>query len=94
VENIRRILSDQLASRRKRKGWTQFDLAAAIGRKPASVRGYEQMKRWPGPVEFEALAAALDCTPADLLGDQKVEPETALKVLQGLVESARKQGSS
>lgn len=57
-----------IRSFRKAKGWTQEQLAKAIGVKRSVVSKYESGSVSPSAATIERIAQALDTTPADLMG--------------------------
>jgi transcriptional regulator with XRE-family HTH domain len=81
---LRAILAENISSLRKKRGWTQHDLAAAVGLSAEAIRGYEQKRKWPDPEIIEAIAGALDTDPTALFGassSQFTEQETAEALL-------------
>lgn len=96
LANLRRTFAERLVQLRKRKNWTQYDLAPAAGISVDTLRGYEQQKRWPDPEIIEALAKALDCRPADILiapedmSEAPITVDHALFVLRAYIDATKK----
>lgn len=51
---------------RRRRGWSQLDLAARLGTTTATVSRWERGKAWPRYHRLRALAVLLDVPPATL----------------------------
>lgn len=64
-----RRLCQLLADARRKKGLTQTDLAAALGKPQSYVSKYENGERRLDPIELVDIAKVLDCRPAALLRD-------------------------
>ncbi len=61
----------RVARLRREKSWTREDLAAAAGLSVSTIRKIENRERRPRTETLAALCTALDCTPGDLLPEQK-----------------------
>ena len=76
---------EKLRQARKAKEWTQGRLAAAVGKKVASVIAWELGRRVPEPKTFKSLADALGIEPGDLLDLPAAEWGLAeLRITRGL----------
>jgi transcriptional regulator with XRE-family HTH domain len=90
LANLRHYLATRLATLRASRGWAQHDLAAACGRSPSWVRGYEQQKRWPDPEDLDLLARALGVSPESLIARAPdPTPQEALEVVARELETRR-----
>lgn len=56
-----------LAEWRRRRGWTQAELARRVGIDSTAVSRYENLRSWPRKKSLERMAAALDISVAQLL---------------------------
>lgn len=65
---------DRIAELRKRKGWTQSDLAEHVGVEQATVQRWEKGKREPSFDQLFALGKALDIAPGALLDPHMAAP--------------------
>lgn len=68
-------MGQRIAKARGAKGWTQADLAKAIGKKPQQVSAWERDEGQPRAANLSALADALGVRPEWLVLGQ--EPRTA-----------------
>jgi len=59
---------ERLNNMRKRKGYTQEQLAAIVGRAKSTITGYEKDNRQPDVPMIKELAKALDAIGDELLG--------------------------
>lgn len=59
--------SERLKKLRKDRGWTQDELARLVSTNNTAISAMELGNRDPRLSEIIKLAAALDCTPMDLL---------------------------
>jgi transcriptional regulator with XRE-family HTH domain len=64
-------MRSKLATRRKAKGYTQAQLAALVGTRKQRISLWETGVCMPSSPLLLALAAALDCAPADLFNTPK-----------------------
>lgn len=91
LSRLRQTLASRLAYYRDKRGWTQHDLAAAVGKSASGIRGYEQMTRWPDPEDLEHIARALGIRPVDLLTAPEdkpaTSPEEALAILAAAIRA-------
>lgn len=58
---------DKVIQLRKKRGWTQGDLAERVGVEQPTIQRWENGKREPSFDQLFALARALDVTPASLI---------------------------
>lgn len=76
----------KLEAFRKKRGWTQHDLAARVHTSRSAISNYEKNSRKPRVEMVERLAAAFEITRSDLLDD--VDDDALdmadLRYLQGL----------
>jgi len=68
VDERKIFLGQQIAQRRKAKGWSLQQLAVQVGIKRQTLHMYEQGTAWPSLPTLLDLAVVLGCTPNDLLG--------------------------
>jgi transcriptional regulator with XRE-family HTH domain len=82
-------LGDRIASLRKRKGWSQAELAERIGVRANQISKYEQGAYQPKPAVLGPLAEALGTTVDFLLTgrETKVQRDPRLRNLLPLLES-------
>ncbi len=65
---------DKIAQLRKRRGWTQGDLAERVGVEQPTVQRWENGKREPSFDQLFALARVLEVTPASLIDPSIAAP--------------------
>ncbi len=65
--DMRRLVGENVRSRRVAKGWTQEQFAEASGFSQQYISGLEQGRRNPTVVSLFELAQALGTDPASLL---------------------------
>lgn len=68
--DLRVLLGERVAQRRKDLDLTQGDLGKRLSWPQPRVSEVERGKAWPDPERLQALAQALECEPADLLGSE------------------------
>ena len=78
----------RIADKRKEKGLTQKQLAEAVHVTDKAVSKWECGKNFPDLTLLESLAAALDASPAELLG---VEEKSGAEVLSATTEIFQKE---
>lgn len=78
------MLKDNLRQARKAAGFTQRQLAVAIGVTDSTIAGYETGKRQPDPMKISALAAVLGVSGDYLLGINIPENEKEPTLSSGL----------
>lgn len=76
---------------RKKRGFTQEELAEIVGMTASSLSQLENYKQGFSKETLEALAAALSCSPGDLLSRDPTEAETLLDKWAELNADQRKQ---
>ena len=82
---VLRTFGENLRRFRLRRGYTQAELAHLIGlRRPAPVSLWETGTGLPRPETIIRMAAALECTPAELLLDVET-PYDRLRAGKGTV---------
>ncbi len=64
---IKRLIGERIAQARRDLGWSQSELARAVGMAPSTIGNYEQGTRMPRPGEATLLGKALGVSPAYLL---------------------------
>ena len=64
---MEKTLSEELTLLRRRKGWTQTELAKRVGLAVSTIGFYEQGRMKPSPKNLLKLAKALDANPDSLL---------------------------
>ena len=81
----------RIAALRHRKGWTQQQLAAQLHITDKAVSKWERGLNFPDLGTVEPLAAALDTSPAALLGLEQEPPDQAVAAVSELAaaEQAR-----
>jgi transcriptional regulator with XRE-family HTH domain len=60
VENHQKRIGQRIARAREAKGWTQHQLADALGINDTQISRYENGRHTPKPRRYEALANALE----------------------------------
>lgn len=66
-------VSQRIQNSRKEKGLTQKELAASIGVATGTIQQYELGKRQPRLEQLQAIATALEVSPAELMGLDELE---------------------
>lgn len=82
----RATFAANLKRRRLALDLSQADLGARVGVKYQTIMNYENAQRWPEPEMIDALAKAVEATPAQLLADETAPtngptPEESLRSL-------------
>jgi transcriptional regulator with XRE-family HTH domain len=72
MENIGKVIGENIRRLRKAKRWTQTDLAVYSGVSFRGVQDIEQGKRTPRRDTVAAIAGALDTTVLELYGQSKI----------------------
>lgn len=85
MENIKKILSDNLKASRKSLGMTQETLAEKAGVSLFTVQAYEAGRRWPELETLDKIASSLMIETSDLF--QKPRHESAEEEALALVAS-------
>ena len=62
-------LGKRIQSLRKRKGWTQTDMAVCLDMNRGHISDIELGKREPGIITLQVIAKGLDTTMSNLLKD-------------------------
>lgn len=75
-------VSDNLRAARKKKGWTQKDLAEHSGVSQQAVSFIETGRNTPSEGTMRLLADALGCTVAELMGEVVSVPEDDVMALR------------
>lgn len=94
TSKLRQTFADNLERLRKKRGWTQHDLAAAAEMSTEGIRGYEQKKRWPKPEEMDRIALALGVRTFELLATSEdlqprgISAKEALEILEKELRNA------
>lgn len=78
---------DRMTELRKRKGWTQGDLAERIGVEQPTVQRWEQGKREPKFEQLFKIAEVLDVDPAALLSRDMIVPLGPTLYIKGDVQA-------
>lgn len=65
---MKQVIGDNIASKRKEKGWTQTELAERVGVNQIQVSRWENGKHLPTLEQFVAIADALNCSLDELAG--------------------------
>ncbi len=93
--DLTRIVSDRIRARRTARGWTQEQLAEASGVQATTISRIERGRIVPSLGALRELAAALETTMGDLVGESQggetPEERRVLEVLRstdGKVRSA------
>lgn len=76
---------ERLTTARKRKGYTQEQLAKEIGVAKSTITGYEKNNREPDALKIHALAKALEVSGDELLG---IEPKQNVILAETAAEEA------
>lgn len=66
------MLGDRLREARTNKGWTQEQLAEAVGLHPLTISHFERSRVQPGLSTLQALARSLGTTVGALLGETEL----------------------
>src|SRR3990167_8850710 len=82
---IAETLAFNMKRLRKKKGWTQADLAEAMRASLGSVRAYENLLAWPGTAFIQAMAKALGVPEEELFKATNQLPIT-LQALADLID--------
>lgn len=69
--------ADRIARYRQRLGWTQQQLAAAVGVSTTCVWNWERGNTFPRQASVQRLAKRLGIDPAELVGDYSTPSERA-----------------
>ena len=80
------VLSQKLIEYRKKRGLSQSELGARVGKSQQAIGHYEKGIREPSFRDVQLLSEALDCTPADLMGLEtrlRLEAQPALPETDG-----------
>ena len=86
-----REVGARIAAKRREKGVTQKQLADAVHVTDKAVSKWEQGKNFPELTLIEPLCAALDSTPAELLGFHESSADEALSAGMAIHEAERGQ---
>lgn len=70
-----------VAAVRKETGWTQGELAERVGVETETVSRFERGATLPSLVTLQKLAAALNTTMADLIGEGSTMPNDQARVI-------------
>jgi transcriptional regulator with XRE-family HTH domain len=62
-------LGKRIQTLRKKKGWTQIDMAVHLDMNRGHISDIELGKREPGVITLQVIARGLDTTMSDLLKD-------------------------
>lgn len=65
---MKQVIGDNIASKRKEKGWTQTELAERVGVNQIQVSRWENGKHLPTLEQFVYIAEALKCSLDELAG--------------------------
>ena len=65
---MKQVIGDNIASKRKEKGWTQTELAERVGVNQIQVSRWENGKHLPTIEQFVSIAAAFNCSLDELAG--------------------------
>lgn len=76
---------------RKKKGWSQGKLADAVGVSTATISQIENGKEGYKQAHLEAIADALECSPADLLMRNPSDPDAIWSLWDRAKPAERKQ---
>jgi transcriptional regulator with XRE-family HTH domain len=79
LSQLHAAFSKNIQKYRDVKGWTQYDLAAALGVPSSTLKKWEQAKTWPQARDIEALATVLGVSPMELLRGEQDAPAPAAK---------------
>lgn len=83
--DAKKTLATNLQALRKSRGFTQVTLAAEVGCSTSTIRDYENLQRFPGPENLDAIASCLGVSISDLLksesdsSDQSLTPKDLLE---------------
>ncbi len=78
MENIKEIISYNVRRLRKKRGWTQTDLAEAAGYSLRGIQGIETMISIPRVETLNDIAAALGVTHLDLITAPNPPPKNKI----------------
>ena len=76
---IETIFPSRLKAARLKAGLTQKEAAERISAASTTWASWEQGRAWPTVAQIDAIAAAVNADPADLIGVQAVEDQLAAR---------------
>lgn len=88
MENIRKLVGDNIRHYRKARGYTQLECAEKAGIHPRTFHGIENGDSWAESANIDSIAAALGVQPAQLLMDPELSNDQRLRRILAALAAA------